>query len=289
MPPVKAYLQLYRADAALISFATFLVGAVLAGGLDLTDVGSAFLIAGFSNNFCYSFNSWADWRTDAINKPHRPIPSGRVSPRQALIYSMFLLAVSLVYPFFLVKPGPVLCAYLLLPLLGFSYSGKPISLKLRPPASVFTVSGGLVIPIIVGYYSNAKQAAPDIRAFFLAIFIYCLALIPLKDIEDKQGDGDWNLYSKYGSKLPIFALAGLGIDAALLLALPAPFLLKCGLLALFLVTGLMIRWHMPRPDQLGFLYRRIIHIVEAGGALFLGWQVLYNKGLIGLSLLGGLP
>lgn len=289
MPPVKAYLQLFRPDAALISFATYLVGAVLANGLDLMDVAAALLITGFSTNFCYSFNSWADWETDAVNKPHRPIPSGRLTPRQALIYSMFLLAASLVYPFFLVRPGWVLFAYLLLPLLGVSYSGKPFSLKLRPPASVFAVSGGLVIPIIVGYYSNVQGAAPDLRAFFLALFVYCLAIIPLKDIEDERGDGDWNLYAKYGARLPYYALAGLLIDAALLSVLPAPPLLKAGLLLLFLLTGLMIRWHMARPDQMGFLYRRNIHIVEAGGALFLGWQVLYNKGVISLSLMGGLP
>ena len=289
MRQLQAYLQLFRPDAALISFATFLVGAELAGGLDCGDLVAAFCIMGFSTNFCYSFNSWADWETDAVNKPYRPIPSGRLSPRQALIYSLFLLTVSLVYPFFIAKSGPVLLAYLLLPVLGLSYSGKPFSLKLRPPISVVPVSAGLVIPIIVGYYSNTQSHEPDLRMFFASLFIYCLSVIPLKDIEDKRGDGDWNLYTKYGSRLPFYALAGLAADGALLIVFQAPLLLKAGLLLLFFVTGILIRWHMVRPGQMGYLYRRIIHIVEAGGALFLGWQVLYNQGVIGLSLMGGLP
>ncbi|MBI9076199.1 MAG: UbiA family prenyltransferase [Desulfatibacillum sp.] len=287
MRRIFAYLQLFRPDAALISFATFLVGAELAGGIDLSDLLAACCITGFSTNFCYSFNSWADWEADSINKPHRPIPSGKLSPRQALVYSLVLLVLSLVYPFFIANSGPVLFAYLLLPVLGFSYSSKPFSLKLRPPASIFAVSGGLIIPIMVGYYSNISTHGPDLRIFFVSLFIYCLSIIPLKDIEDMRGDGDWNLYTKYGGKLPYYALAGLVANALIILLFPTPFLLRGGLLLLFIFSSVLILWHLAHPDQMSRLYRRIIHIVEMGGALFLGWQVLYNKGIISLSLLGG--
>ncbi len=284
---ISAYLQLFRLDAAVISFATFLVGAELAGGITFLNMITAMCITGFSTNFCYSFNSWADWETDAVNKPGRPIPSGRVSPGWALAYSMFLLSGALSYPFFLTSNGAILGMLMLLPILGLLYSAKPFILKHRPPLSVFVVSAGLTIPIIVGYNMNAGPEAVNLKGFFISLFVFCLSIIPLKDIEDTTGDGDWNLYTRYGSRLPYYALAGLGVNGLLIFMTNVPVLLRIGLLLLFVLTGGCILWHMAHPTQMGRLYRRIIHMVEAGGALFLGWQVLYNKGVLSFSLLGG--
>ena len=96
-------LRLYRLDAFLIFLLVYLLGVVAAGGMlsPLREFLVALLVSGVSFNFVYSFNSWADADIDAINKPHRPIPSGVVSRPQALAYSLFLLGASLAYPFIL--------------------------------------------------------------------------------------------------------------------------------------------------------------------------------------------
>lgn len=275
MRMISAYLRLFRLDAAVISFATYLVGARLAGGVRGADVLAAALITGISMNFCYSFNSWIDRSVDAINKPERPIPSGQISPRAALAYSLVLFALSLIYPFFLAKPGVALFCFLLLPVLGLMYSARPLALKFRPPLSVVAVSMGLTIPIVAGYFSNADDCS--LNGFFACLFLYCLSIIPLKDIEDTRGDGKWNLYSKYGKSLPDYALTGLFANVILITVADVPDLLRGGMAVLFSATALCIVWHKAHPKQMGKLYKRIIHIVEASGVVFFAWQVLLNR------------
>ena len=95
------FLQLYRLDAALIAFFSYIVGNHVGGELSILSVVIAFFISAFSMNFVYSFNSWADWKIDKINKPSRPLPAGRLKPRSALVYSLILFTVSIVVPFFI--------------------------------------------------------------------------------------------------------------------------------------------------------------------------------------------
>ena len=50
---------------------------------------------------------------------------------------------------------------------------------------------------------------------FFGLFVYCLSVVPLKDIEDAEGDrafGIRNLYLQYENRLPLFSLAGLTAD-----------------------------------------------------------------------------
>ena len=54
-----------------------------------------FLVTGAGN----SINDYFDHKIDAINKPQRPIPSGRISLKGALIYSLFLFAVGVIIAF----------------------------------------------------------------------------------------------------------------------------------------------------------------------------------------------
>jgi hypothetical protein len=81
---MKAYVQLVRAPAALTVLGDTVAGAAAAGNplrgrrllLPLSSV--AFYWAGMA------LNDWADRKLDAVERPERPIPSGRVSPEQAL-------------------------------------------------------------------------------------------------------------------------------------------------------------------------------------------------------------
>ena len=156
MTPGKAasYLGLYRKDAALISFVTFLVGSETAHTIDLNDVIAAAVVTLVSVNFIYSFNSWTDAHIDKLSRPSRPIPSGRIMRSHALVYSLGFLLISLVYPFFLFQsPLPILLC-LLLPVLGLLYSAKPARMRDRPYASIIVICLGLIIPMLIGYFSN---------------------------------------------------------------------------------------------------------------------------------------
>jgi len=92
---VKAYLQLVRAPAALTVLGDTVAGAAAAGNplrgrrLLLPLSSAAFYWAGMA------LNDWADRKLDAVERPERPIPSGRVSPNQALAVAGGLTAAGL--------------------------------------------------------------------------------------------------------------------------------------------------------------------------------------------------
>lgn len=82
-PRARAFAELVRLPAALTVPGDTLAGAAAAGPLRARSVAMpaasvALYWAGMA------LNDWADRDLDAVERPERPIPSGRVSPRQAL-------------------------------------------------------------------------------------------------------------------------------------------------------------------------------------------------------------
>lgn len=83
-PTVRDHLELVRAPAVLTVLGDTLAGSTAAGlGVTgrraLLPLASACLYAGGM-----ALNDWADRDLDAVERPERPIPSGRVTPRHAL-------------------------------------------------------------------------------------------------------------------------------------------------------------------------------------------------------------
>jgi hypothetical protein len=81
---VKAFLQLVRAPAALTVLGDTVAGAAAAG----KPLRGRRLLLPLSSVSLYwagmALNDWADRELDATERPERPIPSGRVTPEQAL-------------------------------------------------------------------------------------------------------------------------------------------------------------------------------------------------------------
>lgn len=85
MTGVRDVLELVRAPAALTVLGDAVVGAHAAGGRLsgrgwLLPLASAAIYSGGM-----ALNDWADREVDAVERPERPIPSGRVRPAQALL------------------------------------------------------------------------------------------------------------------------------------------------------------------------------------------------------------
>ncbi|MFE6965227.1 SCO3242 family prenyltransferase [Agromyces sp. NPDC057679] len=95
MTTVRDVLELVRAPAALTVLGDSAVGAhAAAGGFTrrgwLLPLASAAIYSGGM-----ALNDWADRDLDGVERPERPIPSGRVSPRRALAIAAGLGAVGL--------------------------------------------------------------------------------------------------------------------------------------------------------------------------------------------------
>ena len=262
-----SYFRLCRIDAALIAFFSYLVGAELAGGTQWSDVVIAIAVTLISTNFIYSFNSWTDRELDRISKPNRPIPSEKIKPFHALIYSIVLLMFSFVYPLFVYKSYLTLSLFFLLPVLGLVYSARPIRLRRYPIPATFTISLGLVTPIMLGYFM--KQSDTDLIPFFAGLFLFCLSVVPLKKIEEVEEDrqtGYNNLYSKWGLLLLIWPLSGLLLELILIFCFDFGNVLKTYLFILTISSIACILLFSMFKNKLYLLYQSIIYIaiIEIG-------------------------
>lgn len=138
---------------------------------------SCFLITGGGN----AINDIADRDIDKVNKPERPIPSGRLSKKGAWILSscLFIPGIAVVAPasLELIKMAiPVVC---LLFLYSFSLKRK----GLRGNTAVAFLGG---LPFVYGGIA-AKYVTPTIIPFVFA-FLFHLSRELVKDIEDMEGD-----------------------------------------------------------------------------------------------------
>ena len=91
----KEFIEILRPSVCVLSISAVFVGAVVSDFLTLIPLLVAmivaFLVAGAGN----TLNDYFDYESDKINKPHRPIPSGRISKNIVLKYTFFLFTISL--------------------------------------------------------------------------------------------------------------------------------------------------------------------------------------------------
>ena len=253
------YLALYRIDVVLIVFFSYIIGCELAGTWTYEELFIAGALSLISYNFIYSFNSWADREIDKFNKPHRPLPAGKIEAEYAFIYSIILLLLSCIYPFFIYRSSAVLIIFLLLPVVGALYSVGP-NFKRTPILAVFITSSGLVIPFLLGYLMNSNDNS--LWPFFLTLLLYCLGIIPLKDIEDVKGDvkyGVRNLFSRFQEKLLIICIFILLVNVFFIYIFNMTLLIKFFLLAFTISSIFFILYFLTFKKEQQKLYQVIIN------------------------------
>ena len=175
-------------------------------------------------------NDWFDRHVDAINEPHRPIPSGRVPGRWGLYIAILWTVLSLALAALL---GPwVLIAAVVGLVLAWVYSAPPLRLKMNGwwgNAAVAACYEGL--PWFTGA-AVMLAALPDWKVITLAA-LYSLGAHGIMTLNDfKSVDGDL----RHGVRsLPV----QLGVANAAVLA--------CAVMAApqFVVVGLLLAWGMP--------------------------------------------
>jgi len=266
---ILSYMKLCRFDAAAIAFFSYLVGAELGGGVDIHDVFIAAAVTLISINFIYSFNSWADRALDQVDKPLRPIPSGKIRPGPAFVYSVALLILSVGYPFWVSRSGLTLFLFLMLPVLGLVYSAEPVRTRKRPFLSIVTICAGLVTPIMLGYFMHTADLS--MSNVFLVLFLFCLSVVPLKQAEEVDVDhraGYRNLYSKYGKNIIIWSLCGLSLVLLLTFVVNMKIFFKVQMVVFSLSAAGCILVYAFLKENLKPLYQRIIHIVIIEGVFF---------------------
>jgi geranylgeranylglycerol-phosphate geranylgeranyltransferase len=182
-----AYLELMRPGNCIMSLVAVAIGALLASGGNLTifinpspvhlAVAVVFLITGAGN----VINDYLDLEADRINKPKRPIPSGRVSPRAALVFSISLFTVGIILSGFLTWYALALAVFNAALLVAYSYYLQNKVLL-----------GNIAVGYLVG--STFLFGGAALGNLYLPFLLMLLAMFStisrevVKDLEDLEGD-----------------------------------------------------------------------------------------------------
>ncbi len=178
---LKEYYRLGRPINALAGVLAVFVSAYAAGPLSWWPVIAASLTVLLITVSTNAWNDYVDIEIDRINKPGRPLPSGKISPKGALAFSLIGTAISLLIatfinlPAFLIAIGANILLYL--------YSWK---LKCT------VLWGNITVALIIGLcFIFGGVAAGNIKPTLMLAVTVFLAMMGreiLKTMADYRGD-----------------------------------------------------------------------------------------------------
>lgn len=199
--------------------------------------------------FGYVSNDLADQVEDRVNKPERPLPTGVVTPRQALLIALTLAVAALLLSARLgVAPVAIAASVLLLLLL---YNRR---LKGAGGVGNLLIAGlaaGALLPGVVAVYGWQRTPLLKLFPVALALGLFILARELVKTLEDRRGDG---LAGKQTIALT------LGVAGTVRMVAALAFLLCC-------TVTLLFRWW-------GYSLAAVL-LMGAGAALPLSWSAAY--------------
>ena len=223
---ISAYLELSRPINGLIAFISVYLGAMFAVGMEewiiLTNIdvfvaaSSALLLLSAGN----ALNDYFDCEIDRINKPRRPIPSGRISRRSALMFSIILMGLGIWFGFFVNLYTAAITVIVSGCLILYA-----VCLKQTPFFGNLLVGVLTGLTFIVGGASVRTVYGTFVPAIFA--FLFTTAREIIKDIEDTEGDVQnyaRTISVVWGKRVAV--LIALIFIIAVILFSPIPYLLN---------------------------------------------------------------
>lgn len=178
---IPAFFKLYRADVLILSFLAFFAGRLLGkGGFSAVSLVQSLFVALFPYNFVYTLNSITDVVEDSANKPWRPLPSGALSRRDAVLWLLFLALCSIAGTVILFDGAEKFLVFGIL-ILGVFYSLPPFVLKKRGLLACFVTGCGIAYPMVIA-------GGIGLLPFSASLLLHVLGVTMLKDLSDSEGD-----------------------------------------------------------------------------------------------------
>lgn len=243
---VRTYLELMRYKNCLMAGFAAIIGTLIAfnilvsdahgshssGNFPIPDAGLVFLVVFLVSGAGNAINDYFDIKIDSINRPERPIPSGRVKLKEALYFSYLLFALGTVLAFSI---NPVCGLIALFNSLLLIFYAK--TLKSTP------LLGNLSIGYLTGstfLFGASVFGLEGLKTLFLLFVLSALSITAreiVKDIEDMEGDkieGADTLPLRIGARKASYLAVLIGFLAVFLS--PLPYLMSVlGLRYLYLV------------------------------------------------------
>ena len=220
-------------NCIMMGIAVF-VGAVLAEQAfsmsDWLNILFGFLTGFLLTAAAMAINDYYDRKIDAVNEPLRPIPSGLVSPREALALVVFLSAVGFVFAFLVSFLCLVVAVVSWIIVIAYVTFGKRSGL----PGN-FLVSACVAIPFVYGSITVTGLVQLNVWLFVSMAFLSNTGREITKGIVDVKGDareGVKTLAVRYGERNAAVVAAVFFVSAVCLTPVP-------------LLFGLVSFWFVP--------------------------------------------
>lgn len=208
---MNSYIEILRPTNAVMALIAVLLMAIVGHTYNWEIILGAitvFIATGSGN----TINDYCDYEIDKINKPERPIPSGRIPLKNALYYSLILYIIAIIMGFTISVANGLMVIICTILMIVYAYDFKQRCLIGNITVSILTgltfVFGGLItgdvtISIILGFFA----------------FLMTLSREIIKDSEDIKGDLEENAHTfpiKYGVKNAVILAVILNIITCLL-------------------------------------------------------------------------
>lgn len=229
---LRTYLEIMRYGNCLMAGFAAVIGTLIAFNILASNAPSAyspekfplffsgliflavFFIAGAGN----TINDYFDIRIDSINRPERPIPSGRIRLKEALYFSYILFALGAILAFSINQICGFIALFNSLLLIFYAKTLKSTPFLGNLSIGYLTGSSFLFGASIFGF--------EGLKALFVLFLLAALAITAreiVKDIEDMEGDkleGADTLPLRVGAKKASYLAVLIGFLAVFLSPLP---------------------------------------------------------------------
>ncbi len=217
-----AYLELARPLNGIIAFISAWLGGMFAsqGNMEnLIDIRlllvsiSALVLLSAGN----ALNDYCDYDIDRINRPRRPLPSGRLQRTNALIFAIVLTAIGIYFGTLINRnaTGIAILVFVALTCYAFYFKRTPFvgNLVVSGLTGLTFIAGGVAIDSVQG------TLVPAIFAF-----LFTTAREIVKDLEDTEGDLKNNAKTLATLNPQMAVRTAIGFMTSVILFSPIPYL-----------------------------------------------------------------
>lgn len=209
-------------------------------------VALAVLAAAVLNAASNGLNQICDLENDRINKPHRPLPSGKMTWRQAwgFVVVTYIAALAMVA----VVNWETFAIYVVAALATIAYSAPPVRLKRHPVGSNLTIALIRGWLLKVAGWAAVATVLESVEPWYIGsiYFVFLLGATTTKDFADIEGDraaGCITLPVRFGATWSARAIS----PSFLLPWLMLPLGLRLKILsghagAILALSGIMLVW-----------------------------------------------
>ena len=250
-------------------------------------VALAVLAAAVLNAASNGLNQICDLTNDRINKPHRPLPSGKLTLGQAWVFVgvTYLLALAMVA----VVNREIFAIYVVAALATVAYSAPPLRLKRHP------VGSNLNIALIRGWllkvagWAAVATVLRSIEPWYIGFiyFVFLLGATTTKDFADIEGDraaGCITLPVKFGATWSARAISPSFILPWLLMPLGVWLRVLSGNpVAILVLSAIMLAWG----SYVIYLINQDPHRLVTEGENHPSWHHMYWMMMVGHLGLAG--